>query len=246
MQPNPFAEASPSIMPVQPTIVEMLYQRQGYLKKLVEEAVTHEETRRLFQFCSWENPQFSHLVLHELLWQVSIAYTHELRPHLDLLLQLLLIEDSWQTLRVQRALLGTVTDDGNGNGSLLRGEGLFDTIQKAKSHYQKRGYQCIKLLVALFTQCAVARQILDTNAEVRRRWGWSVDWLSDELEQRNRGLGGGAGGGGAAGAYGSWSPPAQSNETANGYFLERSHSAKVTLEKACELLPEEVSESVSC
>ena len=32
---------------------------------------------------------------------------------------------------------------------------------------------------------------------------------------------------------------ASSNETANGYFLERSHSARLTLEKACELMPEE-------
>ena len=30
-----------------------------------------------------------------------------------------------------------------------------------------------------------------------------------------------------------------SNETANGYFLERSHSARLTLEKACELMPDE-------
>ena len=41
-------------------------------------------------------------------------------------------------------------------------------------------------------------------------------------------------------SYNNWSPPAQSNETANGYFLERSHSARLTLEKACELLPDEV------
>ena len=41
--------------------------------------------------------------------------------------------------------------------------------------------------------------------------------------------------------YNNWSPPAQSNETANGYFLERSQSARVTLAKAIELCPEEVS-----
>ena len=38
-----------------------------------------------------------------------------------------------------------------------------------------------------------------------------------------------------------WSPPTQSNETSNGYFLERSHSALMCLEKADELCPEEVS-----
>ncbi|MEQ2177425.1 putative ubiquitin carboxyl-terminal hydrolase FAF-X [Goodea atripinnis] len=70
-------------------------------------------------------------------------------------------------------------------------DGLFDTIQRSKNHYQKRAYQCIKCMVALFSNCSVAYQIL------------------------------------------------QSNETSNGYFLERSHSARMTLAKACELCPEE-------
>ena len=39
--------------------------------------------------------------------------------------------------------------------------------------------------------------------------------------------------------YNQWSPPAQSNETSNGYFLERSHSARITLDKSYELCPEE-------
>ena len=42
--------------------------------------------------------------------------------------------------------------------------------------------------------------------------------------------------------YNQWSPPAQSNETSNGYFLERSHSARLTLEKSIELCPEEEAE----
>ena len=60
---------------------------------------------------------------------------------------------------------------------------------------------------------------------------------------------GGHGGGGVSGqySYNNWSPPAQSNESVNGYFLERSHSARQTLERACELLPdEEVSEISMC
>lgn len=30
-------------------------------------------------------------------------------------------------------------------------DGLFDTIQRSKNHYQKRAYQCIKMMVSLFT-----------------------------------------------------------------------------------------------
>lgn len=37
-----------------------------------------------------------------------------------------------------------------------------------------------------------------------------------------------------------WAPPAQSNETTNGYFLERSQTARMTLAKAFELCPDEV------
>jgi ubiquitin carboxyl-terminal hydrolase 9/24 len=45
-------------------------------------------------------------VLSELLWQIAYAYCHELRHHMDLLLSMLLIEDSWQTHRIHNALKG--------------------------------------------------------------------------------------------------------------------------------------------
>lgn len=42
-------------------------------------------------------------------------------------------------------------------------DGLFDTIQRSKNHYQKRAYQCIKCMVALFSNCSVAYQILQVS-----------------------------------------------------------------------------------
>lgn len=60
----------------------------------------------------------------------------------------------------------------------------------------------------------------------------SVTWLQEELERKyppNSHY-----------AYNTWSPPAQSNENSNGYCLERSNSAKKTLERALELMPEEM------
>ena len=77
--------------------------------------------------------------------------------------------------------------------------------------------------------------MLDTSTDIKRKWNWAVEWLNDELE-RGRGPYSGSG----QYPHSNWSPPAQSNETANGYFLERSHSARQTLERACELLPDEV------
>ncbi|XP_012882196.1 PREDICTED: probable ubiquitin carboxyl-terminal hydrolase FAF-X [Dipodomys ordii] len=117
-------------------------------------------------------------------------------------------------------------------------DGLFDTIQRSKNHYQKRAYQCIKCMVALFSNCPVAYQILQGNGDLKRKWTWAVEWLGDELERRPYT-------GNPQYTYNNWSPPVQSNETSNGYFLERSHSARMTLAKACELCPEEVKNATS-
>ena len=94
----------------------------------------------------------------------------------------------------------------------------------------------LTVLIYFFLQISLAKTLLDQNADIRRKWQFAVEWLNEEME-RGRGQGAAAG----SSAYGNWSPPAQSNETMNGYYLERSHSARVTLEKAVELLPEDVS-----
>ncbi|XP_077845910.1 ubiquitin carboxyl-terminal hydrolase 9Y isoform X6 [Macaca mulatta] len=150
--PNPFGDPSLSqpIMPIQQNVADILFVRTSYVKKIIEDCSNSEDTIKLLRFCSWENPQFSSTVLSELLWQVAYSYTYELRPYLDLLLEILLIEDSWQTHRIHNALKG-IPDDR---------DGLFDTIQRSKNHYQKRAYQCIKCMVALFSSCPVAYQIL--------------------------------------------------------------------------------------
>uniref|UniRef100_A0A1D5Q3C2 ubiquitinyl hydrolase 1 n=2 Tax=Cercopithecinae TaxID=9528 RepID=A0A1D5Q3C2_MACMU len=222
--PNPFGDPNLSqpIMPIQQNVADILFVRTSYVKKIIEDCSNSDETVKLLRFCCWENPQFSSTVLSELLWQVAYSYTYELRPYLDLLLQILLIEDSWQTHRIHNALKG-IPDDR---------DGLFDTIQRSKNHYQKRAYQCIKCMVALFSNCPVAYQILQGNGDLKRKWTWAVEWLGDELERRPYT-------GNPQYTYNNWSPPVQSNETSNGYFLERSHSARMTLAKACELCPEE-------
>ncbi|KAK1798090.1 hypothetical protein P4O66_000585 [Electrophorus voltai] len=223
--PNPYGDSNltAAIMPLQQLVAEILFVRTSYVKKIIEDCSNSEETVKLLRFCCWENPQFSSTVLSELLWQVAYSYTYELRPYLDLLLQILLIEDSWQTHRIHNVLKG-IPDDR---------DGLFDTIQRSKNHYQKRAYQCIKCMVALFSNCSVAYQILQSNGDLKRKWTWAVEWLGDELERRPYTSN-------PQYSYNNWSPPVQSNETSNGYFLERSHSARMTLAKACELCPEEL------
>ena len=96
-------------------------------------------------------------MLSELLWQIAFAYTYELRPYFDLLLHMLLLEDSWQNHRIHNALKG-IPDDR---------EGLFDTIHRSKGHYQKRAYQCIKCMVTLFTSCPAAQQMLHSTPDLK-------------------------------------------------------------------------------
>jgi len=218
---NPLGEGQP-VMEIQPVVADILFNKATYLKKVIEDCTSSEDTLKLLRFCCWENPHFSRIVLSELLWQVAFSYTYELRPYLDLLLQMLLITDSWQTHRIHNTLKGIPDEK----------EGLFDTIQRSKNHYQKRAYQCIKFMVTLFCSCPLAHQILSAAPDLRRKWTWAVEWLNDELDRRPYS-------GGTSYTYNNWSPPAQSNETSNGYFLERSHSARLTLAKACDLCPEE-------
>ncbi|XP_051782099.1 probable ubiquitin carboxyl-terminal hydrolase FAF-X [Erpetoichthys calabaricus] len=220
--PNPYGDQNvpQPIMPIQQPVAEILFVRASYVKKVIEDCSNSEETVKLLSFCCWENPQFSFAVLSELLWQVAYSYTYELRPYLDLLLQIMLIEDSWQTHRIHNVLKG-IPDDR---------DGFFDTIQRSKNHYRKRAYQCIKCMVTLFSNCAVSYQILKSNDDLKRKWTWAVEWLGDELEHRPYT-------GNPHFSYSNWSPPVQSNETSNGYFLERSQSARLTLQKACELCP---------
>lgn len=140
---------------------------------------------------------------------------------MELLLSVLLLDDSWQTHRIHNAIKG-VPDER---------EGLLETIARSKSHYQKRAYQCIKCMVALFSKCRAALVMLHAHADLRRQWCQAVAWLQDELERRYPAN--------SQYSYNTWSPPAQSNDSSNGYFLERSNSARKTLERAIELMPEQ-------
>lgn len=137
-------QSSPSLnhqlkMPTK--IADMLFKRNNYLKKLLEDAASLEETHKLMKFLCYENMQFSLDLLNELLWMTAYHYSYELKPHLEILFHVLSVQDSWQPRRILCALQGIPNDR----------EGLFDVIAKSQNHYQKRAYQIIKMLVQLFS-----------------------------------------------------------------------------------------------
>ncbi|KZC06489.1 putative ubiquitin carboxyl-terminal hydrolase FAF-X [Dufourea novaeangliae] len=237
--PNPHGDPACQneyVMIIQPQAADILFVKNSYMKKLIEDADVNvtEDTVKLLQYCCWENPHLSRTVLSELLWQIGFSFTHELKHHTDLLLAMLLMEDSWQTHRVHNALKGTNSNTHMPNKSVPdEREGLFEIILRSKHHYQKRAYQCIKCMVHLFSKCRPAHQLLHHSPELKRKWIHAIDWLHEELEKRPY-----ASAAPYTHAFSNWSPPAQSNDSTNGYVLERSNSARKTLERACELCPD--------
>ena len=73
--------------------------------------------------------------------QVFDSYIYEVMPYFDMLVHVLMIEDSWQSHRLHICLKGGQDDI----------DSLFDAILRYKNNCQKRAYLCIKMMVNLFT-----------------------------------------------------------------------------------------------
>lgn len=172
---------------------------RSYVKKLIEDAQLTEDTLKLLQFISWENPHMSKTILAEVLWHIAFAYCNELKHHIELLLALLRMEDSWQTHRIVNALKGnvayTIVYDESKDDVISRmistlplglsedRDGLFEITFRSKTHYQKRSYQCIKCMVMLFSKCRLAHSLLVNTPDLKRKWWQAVEWLNEELDR---------------------------------------------------------------
>ncbi|CAF2878454.1 unnamed protein product [Rotaria sp. Silwood2] len=73
------------------------------------------------------------------------------------------------------------------------------------------------MLCQLFTNCAKAYNLLQTDQDIKQRWIHTVRWLRDQLERQNH----------IPSNY-SYQSQGQisSNDIFQGYFLERTPSAK--------------------
>ncbi|CAD0195309.1 unnamed protein product [Chrysodeixis includens] len=179
--PNPFAEPhAHAALPrpaLSPAAADVLYNRTGtYMKKLTEECCGCDEGIRLLQFLCWEHAGWSRIALAELLWQMAYAYCHELRRHSDALTALLLLEDSWQTHRIHNVINGV-------QGVSEERPGLLETAARARGHYQKRAYACVKLLVGVMCRAPAAARAVRAHHDARRRWRTLLVWLQDELDR---------------------------------------------------------------
>lgn len=61
--------------------------------------------------------------------------------------------------------------------------GLLETATRARSHYQKRAYACVKLVVSVMCRAPPAVRVVHAQPEARRRWRQLLAWLQDELDR---------------------------------------------------------------
>jgi len=135
-----------------------------------------------------------------------------------MLYSVLNLTDSWQTSRLSFAFQGIPT---------TKKDGLFEIISNSQNNYQKRGYQIIKMLVQLFTTSELAIDLLNKDEELKKKWKASRNWFYNEMEKcRMYNMPN----------YTYFQSP-QSNETSQTYYLERTQSARITLEKAMKIFP---------
>ena len=99
-----------------------------------------------------------------------------MRPYLDLLHHILLMNDSWQMQRFRAMFLG-IQD---------RAEGMMVLIQHGQTHvvHQKRAYLCIKFIVNLCNRCSIGQSMLDSDTHLKQLWNYALQWLQNELDRR--------------------------------------------------------------
>uniref|UniRef100_A0A1X7TNC9 Ubiquitin carboxyl-terminal hydrolase n=1 Tax=Amphimedon queenslandica TaxID=400682 RepID=A0A1X7TNC9_AMPQE len=202
--PNPYAD--PELCEkLSNDLLHWLYERTSiqqsttYVKKLIEDNSPIEETLRFLGFCSWENWEFSAVVIADLLMEIATVQPFDMRPYLDLLYHLLTMADSWQHTRIRAMFLGLQD----------RVDGMMTMIQHGQTHVvqQKRAYLCIKFIINLCSRCQLTMVVLDEDVHLKRLWQFSIQWLQNELDRRQYTT--------STYPYTGWSPPAQSNEVSN-------------------------------
>ncbi|CAF3335952.1 unnamed protein product [Rotaria socialis] len=244
--PNPYYthENSP-ICSMPEHMADIIFKRDVFIKKIIEDSGSCEESLRLLRFLVWENPDITSIVLNEIMTLLAMYHTYDFRGHLDVLYMILTIEDSWQEIRLLYVIKGipmsnvnnsltsatTTTTATTNSGYESTPQSLFDMFAKAKSTYQKKAYHCIKTFVQLFSNCPKAHHILKTDADIKQRWSQAVRWLHEQLERSYNNVPSNY-------PYYPSQGPVTSNDMSQGYFIERTQSARSLLDKAVELYPE--------
>eukprot|EP01018_Ginkgo_biloba_P002353 Gb_35991 [translate_table: standard] len=145
---------------------ETIFKHRLYTNILIETCPDQEEVIKLFEFCSWQNQTFSLSLLQDIMEFVQRPLNNEINGILNLMLRLLLLNDSLQTLRQEIFLLGFENFP----------MGVMDLLMSRITSHKR--YTLLKFVVKLVADSPDTRMLLlGKQAE----WKRVVDWLQDQL-----------------------------------------------------------------
>ncbi len=74
MLPNPYyTHDNNPICPIPEALIEIIYKRDNFLKKILEDSSSCEDSLRLLRFLIWENPDVTSIIFNEIAGLVSIG-----------------------------------------------------------------------------------------------------------------------------------------------------------------------------
>ena len=76
---NIYAEDSPAVMQLPSNVFELVFVQTAYVKRLIDDSTITEESAKLVQFCCWENPTFTQVILSEILWKITVSNFQDFR-----------------------------------------------------------------------------------------------------------------------------------------------------------------------
>jgi ubiquitin carboxyl-terminal hydrolase 9/24 len=173
---NPFTLPihSLGLVPLDPQLPG-IFSRNVFIKRLVEECSgpASEECIKIIRLLSWENLQFSLLIIVEIIWHLNSTYESEhFKAQLHLLRCVLMLNDSWSAIRLHKALIG-VQDK----------SGLFDFINRSRNQHPRQVSQCIECLIDVMNSNSNASQLFRSDPALREQWAAVVSFIIEQYEQ---------------------------------------------------------------
>ncbi|XP_051788643.1 ubiquitin carboxyl-terminal hydrolase 24 isoform X2 [Erpetoichthys calabaricus] len=123
----------------------------------------------LLEMVTWScfcNERFSISILQHIKIQLETAPPHELKNIFQMLLEIMMVEDSLQPQRLKYAFESD--------------KGLLALMHQSNNVDSSRCYQCIKFLVTLAQKCSPAK---DYFKEHSGHWSWAVQWLQKKMSE---------------------------------------------------------------
>ncbi|CAF0760115.1 unnamed protein product [Rotaria sordida] len=172
-------------------------------------------TLQLMEKLAKNNDKFSEQFIRIILQSIVQTHTNDLKSLFKLLSCILLIDDSFQTKRLQLAFEGTNESSNTDNNQNFNG--LYSLIRTSIETEQRRAYQTVKFLITLSNQSNACKDYFSSTAI---QWEAAINWLKQQMQTSWQ-----------------WSPAHNiSNEDNDTRSFQRTRSAQYTLEQAQSLL----------